>query len=90
MTQRDETQSADTYRRVRVRIRRVTVAAALAATGATALVGVVVATDHPGSASPSPSRTPDSSGAPGTHASNGGAPTPTKSAPVVTSGGTSR
>jgi hypothetical protein len=90
MTQRDQQPTSDTVGRVRVRIRHLTAAAVLTAGGATALLGVVVATEH--SVVASPSRPDASRAAPGTNGSvsNGRAPAPTKSTPLVTSGGTGR
>jgi len=87
MTQRHVTRTADAYRRVGVRIRRVTAATVLTATGATAIIGVVVAREHAGSASSGAHRSSVGTARPST---NGHSPAPTRSAPVVTSGGTSR
>jgi hypothetical protein len=88
MTPRDEQPTSDSFGRVRVRIRRVTTVAAVAAGGATALLGVLVATEHPGVASPAKPDTSHGAKATNGPVSNGRAPSPTRSAPLVTSGGT--
>lgn len=99
-----EPPSPDTRARAQVRLRRLTRAAVVGATGATALIAVAVAREHPGS-----------TGAPGTRSASAGggaasaatstrtstrtssgrttattAPTTTTTVPTVTSGGTSR
>jgi len=74
----------------------VTRAAALLAAGATVAIGVAVAKEHPGASATSPAvpaQNPSASRASTTTTSPPIAvspPTPTRSRPLVTSGGTSR
>jgi hypothetical protein len=100
MRRRHQQNSPEGRERADVRLRRLTRSAVLLATGATAVIGVVVAKEHPGasaatSTSNEPSTTPTTT--PTTSPASGGtstpvtqAPTTTTSPPVVNSGGTGR
>ena len=88
--------SPETRWRANARLRRVTRAAALLATGATIAIGVVVAKEHPGASASSgavPAQNPSesSTSVPTTSPrTTTGPPSATRSGPVVTSGGTAR
>jgi hypothetical protein len=86
--------SPETRGRVEARLRRLTRAAVLLATGAAVAIGVVVAKEHPGASAPSPTA-PAQSPSASSHSTTPSPitvapPTRTRSRPVVTSGGTSR
>jgi hypothetical protein len=90
--------SPESRHRADARLRRLTRSVVLAAAGATALLGVVVAKEHPGAA-PAPGSTPvPPTTTPAPTPSSGTvtstprptAPTTTTTRPVVTSGGTGR
>lgn len=88
--------SPETRGRADARLRRLTRAAALLATGATVAIGVVVAKEHPGTSATSPTvpaqnpSVPSASGTTTPPRTTTSPPTPTRSLPVVTSGGTAR
>ena len=102
MSPTPQSNSPATRQHADARLRRLTRAAALVATGATIAIGVVVAKEHPGASAPSktapvqvpsttsPSTATPTSPSPPTTTTTTSAPTKTKSAPIVTSGGTSR
>jgi hypothetical protein len=89
--------------RTQLRVRRLTRAAVVSASGVSVLIGFVVAAEHPGSSGASPSRTSDKGTSSTSSSSTGGsvgsssgasstteAPQTTTTTPQVTSGGTSR
>jgi cytoskeletal protein RodZ len=106
MTHPNEYNTPEARQRATVRIRRLTRTAVLAAAGATALIGVFVAKEHPGASSAdratgtnpttsSTNTTTSTSTTTGTSSGSGTSsttthPTTTTTQPVVTSGGTSR
>lgn len=95
----------ETRRRAHLRIRLLTRSTVVAATGATALIGILVAKEHPGASATSQAKKTDPASSTATTTttttapSSGGRvttqtttthPTTTTTQPVVTSGGTSR
>jgi hypothetical protein len=94
MKRPNQDNSPESRERANVRLRRLTRSAILATAGATALIGVIVAKEHPGASSgdsatgTTPSQNPTTSVP--TSTSNSSPPTTTTRRPVVTSGGTSR
>jgi cytoskeletal protein RodZ len=102
MQHQSEPSTPDTRQRALVRLRRLTRSSVLAAVGATAVIGIVVADEHPGSSRDSTgtttthTSTSDTSGtttpaSSSTYSSSTSstAPTTTTTRPRVTSGGTS-
>jgi cytoskeletal protein RodZ len=95
----DQENSPESRERADVRLRRLTRSAALAAVGATALIGAVVAKEHPGASSGASTTGTADPQAPVTSTptapsksspTSSQTPTATTRRPVATSGGTSR